>query len=128
MFRRLLQATARRPLEWDAFDMGAGIVDARALLESDLDVGRDREGVELPMDPRLAAQASVESLVTETVGINTLGDDRLDWDRYGAEIAAILLDRQLHTSVLQAEAAWMPAVSRQLASEIMYATLRRTTV
>ena len=43
MFRRLLQATARRPAGWDPFAMGPGIVDARALLAADLDLGRNRD-------------------------------------------------------------------------------------
>src|SRR4029079_5115522 len=38
MFRRLLQATARRPTPWDAGAMGPGIVDARALLAASFDV------------------------------------------------------------------------------------------
>jgi hypothetical protein len=83
--------------------------------------------VELPIDPRFTAQTSVESLVAETVGINALGDETMDWDRYGVEIAAILLDRQLHISVLEAAPAWTPAVSSHLAGEITNAMLRRNT-
>ena len=39
MFLRLLRATARRPQGWNTSEMGAGIVDARALLAADLDLG-----------------------------------------------------------------------------------------
>ena len=48
MFLRLVRATARRPESWDPFEMGAGIVDAAALLaalqEQALPVKRRRRG------------------------------------------------------------------------------------
>ena len=33
MFRRMVQATARVPDDWDSFNMGAGVIDAEALLK-----------------------------------------------------------------------------------------------
>ena len=43
MFRRLLRATAARPAGWDGVNMGKGIVDALALIEAPLDLGRGTE-------------------------------------------------------------------------------------
>jgi hypothetical protein len=40
-FRRLLTATARKPAGWDTGAMGAGIVDARALLAASLPLAAD---------------------------------------------------------------------------------------
>ncbi|SFE82488.1 S8 family serine peptidase [Blastococcus tunisiensis] len=98
MFRRLAGATARRPAGWDAFDMGAGIVDAHALLEAaDLDLGRDRETVEPPADPREAAAVTVESLVTDVLGHAATQDEAVDWYRHGPEISWLLLHRELVT-------------------------------
>jgi subtilisin family serine protease len=94
MFRRLVRATARAPAVWDSFEMGAGIVDARALLEADLDLGRDRETVDLPDDPRALTLRSVKSLVTETAGYLATLDESVDWYRHGPEIAAVLLRRE----------------------------------
>ncbi len=96
MFRRLLGATARRPPGWDSFEMGAGIADARALLAADLDLGRDRETVEAPTDPREAAAITVESLVAEVLGPEAT-QDPVDWYQHGPELAAVLLRRRLTT-------------------------------
>ncbi|MGH8918703.1 MAG: S8 family peptidase, partial [Actinomycetes bacterium] len=79
MFNRLLRASARRPAGWDSFEMGAGIVDAQALLAADFDLGRDRETVELPADPREAAAATVESLVAELLGHDATVEQPVDW-------------------------------------------------
>jgi subtilisin family serine protease len=95
MFRRLLRATARRPAVWDPFEMGAGIVDARALLEADFNLGRDREAAEPPSDPRVRAAITVESLVAETLGPEAALDQSLDWHRFGPEIATALLRQRL---------------------------------
>lgn len=94
MFRRLLRATARRPANWDSFEMGAGIVDAAALLGADLDLGRDRESADPPQDPRERAAVSVRSLVAETVGHQAARAD-VDWHRFGPELATNLLTGQL---------------------------------
>ena len=94
MFSRLVRATALRPGVWDPFELGAGVVDARALLEADLDLERDREAVEPPADPRAAAALTVQSLVAESIGYEAVLDDSLDWHRFGPEIANALLRGQ----------------------------------
>jgi len=96
MFLRLLRATARQPQGWNALEMGAGIVDARALLAADLDLGRDRGSVQ-PPHPRTEPVA-VAGLVAETVGADAVPDPELDWRRYGPELANVLLEAQLATS------------------------------
>ena len=95
MFRRLLQATARRPTPWDADAMGPGIVDAQALLEASLDVGLGRVAADPQTNARASAASSVASLVTEAVGAGAVPDDALDWHRFGPELATALLRRQL---------------------------------
>ena len=95
MFRRLLQATARRPTPWDAGAMGPGIVDARALLEASFDVGLGRLGADLQTNARAIAASSVASLVTEAVGAGAVPDDALDWHQFGPELATALLRQQL---------------------------------
>jgi hypothetical protein len=89
MFRRLLRATARRPDGWDSAGMGAGIVDARALLGADLDLGRGQEGLAPP-----TGEGSVESLVEEVFGTEAV-DEQLDWQRFGPEIATAVLQARL---------------------------------
>lgn len=93
MFLRLVRATAYQPGVWDPFEMGAGIVDAEALLRAPLDLGRDRESVDRPDDPRALTLRSVKSLVTETAGYSATLDESVDWYRHGPEIAAVLLNR-----------------------------------
>jgi serine protease len=117
MYRRLLQATARRPQRWDDFDMGPGVVDARALLAADFDLGRDRESVPPPADPRTTAAVSVESLVAEAVGPHAAVDESLDLHRYGPELAATILDRAIAAGSV-AEEALAPAVSTELAAAV----------
>jgi serine protease len=95
MFRRLVRATARRPTGWDTFQLGAGIVDARALLAADLDAGRDRESVS-PPDPGLEPGFTVAGLVAEAVSPEAAEDPDLDWHRYGPELALVLLDAELN--------------------------------
>jgi len=95
MFRRLVRATARRPDGWDIFEMGAGVVDARALLAADLDLGRDRETVERPADRRERAEVTVKSLVAESSGYKATLDEAVDWYHLGPEITSVLLRRQV---------------------------------
>jgi serine protease len=94
MFRRLVRATARRPDGWDPFDLGAGIVDARALLEADLDLEIERESV-LPPDHGLEPGYSVAGLVAENVALEAVNDPELDWTKYGPELATAILTEQL---------------------------------
>ena len=95
MFQRLLQATARRPTPWDTHAMGPGIVDARALLEADFDVGLHGEAPSQPAAAEGATPSSVASLVAEAVGADAASDSALDWRRFGPELASALLGRQL---------------------------------
>ena len=59
-----------------------------------LDLGRDRESVDRPDDPRALTLRSVKSLVTETAGYQATQDESVDWYRHGPEIAAVLLSRR----------------------------------
>jgi serine protease len=96
MFRRLLKATARQPagVGWNGFDLGAGIVDAEALLKADFDLGLGTEG---PTPPAVAETPgwSVRSLAYETAGPAFLESTELDWDRHGTEISLALLRGRL---------------------------------
>ena len=99
MFRRLLRATARRPAGWDSHNLGAGIVDAAALLRADLDLGLNPGRRELESvaggRPRTEPEEVVAGLVAETAGIDAVPDTDLDWTRYGPELATVLLHGQL---------------------------------
>lgn len=121
MFVRLLRATARRPAGWDSADMGAGIVDARKLLEADFDLGRDRETAEAVAENEAGA-LGIRRFVTEAISAEAARAP-VDWDRHGPEIAAAILnlkrgtpsagDRKLHRE----EAAALPVqpdISRTL--------------
>jgi hypothetical protein len=121
MFRRLLRASARRPAGWNPFELGAGIVDAHALLLADFDVDRDRESVEPPADPRERGAVTVASLVAEVVEVPAAPDGDLDWQRYGPELAAVLLDRQLADGE---ETPVAPAVTAELAGSLRNHRLR----
>ncbi len=133
MFRRLLRATARRPeppTTWDAFSMGAGIVDARTLLAADFDLGRDREAAEgLPLSATEGAALSVQSLVVETLRKEV--PEAVDWSRFGPEIAMTLLHRRMQVAAesagLRREAALAgepTAVSSRLAEAVTAPALR----
>jgi serine protease len=125
MFRRLVQATARRPAAWNPFEMGPGIVDARALLEADLSLGLDRESVEPPPDPEARAAETVASLVAETVGADAADDEVLDWHRFGPELATVLLEQQLAAAAdIRLETAAAPAVTERLAAAVSNPRLR----
>jgi serine protease len=127
LFVRLLRATARRPDGWDGSDLGAGVVDARGLLAADLDLGRGAATAvtaALTADPREVAGRSVRSLVAETVSAAAADEPAFDWDRHGAELAAVLLDRQLGVPGLRPEAPSAAVVSPQLAADVTNPDLR----
>jgi hypothetical protein len=113
-----LQATARRPGVWWPSDMGPGVVDARALLGANLDLGRDRESVEPPPDPRTRAAGTVASLVAETLGADAADDEAVDWHRFGPELAHLLLSRQLAEAGPQRETAAVVGVTERLAATV----------
>ena len=92
MFRRMAGATARRPADWDAFSMGAGIVDAHALLSAtDFDLDRDRESAVAPAGLREGAALGVASLAAEEIGPAAVLQDPPDWYRHGPELSWLLL-------------------------------------
>jgi serine protease len=132
MFRRLLQATSRRPAVWFPRDLGPGIVDAAALLAADFDLGRGTESVPAPADRHESAAMSVASLVAEVAGPAAATEDALDWRRYGSELATTLLasGRQtaeaLPETLLEtpAEPPAVPVVSAPLASAVTNPVLR----
>ena len=118
MFLRLLQSTARRPTPWDAQAMGPGIVDARALLEASFDVGLGLEAATRQSNAPTDGSTSVASLVAEAVGDEAV-DDALDWHRFGPELAAAVLRRQLWGPHIET-----PPVSEPLAHSISNPRLR----
>jgi subtilisin family serine protease len=92
MFRRMAGATARRPSGWDSFSMGAGIVDAHALLSAtNFDLDRDRESAAAPADLRESAALGVASLAAEEIGPAGVLQDPPDWYRHGPELSWLLL-------------------------------------
>src|SRR5262249_18545843 len=94
MFHRLAKGTARRPENWDSFEMGAGVVDALALLEADLKLNRGLESVPQEDSADVRSQISIESLVLATLGEKAL-PSQFDWNKYGAEVATAILRAKL---------------------------------
>lgn len=94
MFRRLLRATARQPQGWNSVELGAGVVDAEALLRADLDLGRDPAGVR-DRSPLGEPGSAVRGLVAEVAGAEAVPEQEFDWTRYGPELANGLLRTQL---------------------------------
>ncbi|SDI77912.1 Subtilase family protein [Actinokineospora alba] len=80
LFQRLIRDTARRPPGWNTNEMGAGIIDAQALLTKTLDARTPTADA--------AGTGSVPELITELLGDIDL---RVDWDRYGPELASLIL-------------------------------------
>jgi hypothetical protein len=120
MFLRLAKATARRPPGWDSGDMGAGIVDAAALLGADLDLGAGLEIVTLAQGVAPVPAGSVASLLAETVGARAA--DSVDLHRFGPEIAAAILG---HAVVRGQESVPVAAVSPELAAAVTDPELSR---
>ena len=127
MFRRMVGATARRPDGWDSSEMGAGIVDARALLEADLDVDRGREGVSPAADPRVAAALTVAGLAAEEIGPAEALRDPPDWYAHGPELSWLLLQRARDRrggGLVEEEAADRPVPSDDLDGAVGNPALR----
>lgn len=97
MFRRLARATATVPSSWDASQFGAGVVDARALLEADPALAGDAvpESMPIASDARAAESASVASLVAESAGREVAAEAAVDWHRFGPEIGNAVLRRRM---------------------------------
>lgn len=89
MFRRLIRATARRPADWDATAMGAGIADAAALLAASFDLGLGTESPAFESEARQPAD-EMRTFITELAGDDPQLDDEALL-RDGSEIAAALL-------------------------------------
>ena len=127
MFRRMVGATARRPDGWDSSEMGAGIVDARALLEADLDVDRGREGVSPAADPQVAAALTVAGLAAEEIGPAEALRDPPDWYAHGPELSWLLLHRARDRrggGLVEEEAADRPVPSDDLDGAVGNPALR----
>ena len=90
LFRAALRATARRPGVWSPGELGAGIVNARALLE--LPLAALPAAIAEARPVRMAV-ADVRSLLAELTGDEAPPgpDDAFDWERYGLEVASLLL-------------------------------------
>lgn len=99
MFKRLVKATAQRPPNWDSFNLGAGIVDARTLLEADVDVGRERESAPVPDVDAERSKIAIQSFVLESAGNAESLQADLDWMRFGPEIAFRILRSRLQPAV-----------------------------
>lgn len=120
MFMRLAKGTARRPPGWDSGEMGAGIIDAEALLGADLDLGVGLETVTLAQGVAPAPVGSVASLLAETVGATAA--DSVDLHRFGPELVAAVL---AHAVAGGQESAPAAAVSPQLAAAVTDSELSR---
>jgi hypothetical protein len=98
--------------------MGPGIADARALLEVTLDLGLEDAGGNAADDAQAGDPSGVASLVAEAVGADAV-DTALDWHRFGPELSAAVLARQLSDRPAEA-----PPVSEPLARSIGNPRLR----
>ncbi len=90
LFNRLLRISARKPTDWNTAKMGTGVVDALALLQTDLDFRIGSEGTFSTSAP---PALGVRRLVLETSPGGAAAQSDIDWDRYGQEIALIALRR-----------------------------------
>ncbi|MFZ1430505.1 MAG: N-acetylmuramoyl-L-alanine amidase [Geminicoccaceae bacterium] len=92
-FTRLLKATARRPPGWDGANMGAGIADARALLE--IGLGEEQAGPEATGP--VCAGAGVAELLQEIEPVvgRPVHFPTATIDRFRAELSFMAFARQL---------------------------------
>ncbi|TIV60816.1 S8/S53 family peptidase [Mesorhizobium sp.] len=104
MFRRLARATARRPAGWDAANLGAGIVDAEALLKAPFDLGLGTESPAFEAESREPAD-EMRVFVTQLLGADPELDDEMLL-RHGSALAEALLALRLDPAATPA----LPAV------------------
>ncbi len=100
VFRRLLRVTAHKPSDdWDAFNLGTGIVDAYSLLASNLDAG---VGMEAPRPPQVVRRGdeSLRQFALEAFGPTALKAD-IDWQDVGAETSLAVLQSRIKGSTLE---------------------------
>jgi subtilisin family serine protease len=113
-FVRLLRQTARVPTNgWDSSQFGAGIVDAKALLEAGIGGPAPAPelvaGIEAVAAPRRAtpldadeAAAAREFLTEATGGLEVATVDEALLDRHGLELIWLTLERQRHKGAFEA--------------------------
>ncbi|AZO73498.1 S8 family serine peptidase [Mesorhizobium sp. M1D.F.Ca.ET.043.01.1.1] len=91
LFRSALTTTARRPLRWNSWLHGAGIVDAAALLR--LSLSKIPRGSEAPIAPEAVPDAppnvAVAQVFAEAQG---QGDERTNWARFAGEATFLAAD------------------------------------
>ncbi|MDQ0304499.1 S8 family peptidase [Ancylobacter polymorphus] len=93
LFRRLAGASANRPAGWDGANMGAGVIDALALIEAPFDLGRGTEAPAYVSEPRAPAD-EMRTFLTDLLQADPeLSDEFLL--AHGAELAAALLSCKL---------------------------------
>lgn len=116
MFQRLLMATARRPPGWNSFDMGAGVADARDLLEASFDLNRGLESAPQPNDTAERTAVAVQSLVLESLGEAALAP-QLDWVQFGPEVATAIFRAQMAAPIEGGREAALSAVALSMQLE-----------
>nr|WP_246800883.1 S8 family serine peptidase [Mesorhizobium amorphae] len=123
MFKRLVRATAQRPSSgWNEMEMGAGVVDAEAILKADFDLGRETEGPvrsRLPADPT----SSLRAIAADRLGAEAL-DPQIDWTGGGAEISLRLIRGTAAAATLPRRIA-APPVARSDARRARSGGIRR---
>ncbi|MFD6319852.1 S8 family serine peptidase [Methylorubrum thiocyanatum] len=114
LFAAALTATAARPDGWDCENMGAGIIDAGALL--DLELERiPATGVESAADPdHIGALLDEAAPAVESAGV-------LDRSVFGLEAAALAFDRAREQRLSPGARAESPVRRAQASSELMAA-------
>ncbi len=85
LFRSAVRQTARRPARWDSTSLGAGIVNAEALLQLSLSQLSMSKTETIAGDGR-----GFESALSTVLGPGSF-DSRFDWAAHGAEVSSILL-------------------------------------
>jgi serine protease len=112
-FRRLLRASARRPgPNWDATIMGAGIVNADALIRADLSTGLDREGFGLQSADK--ASDAVRRLVLAFTHSPEAAQAPINWECYGPEMAYALFAKARGAAPISRGAKVAPEAARML--------------
>jgi serine protease len=130
MLRRLLRATATRSDDWDAVNMGAGIVNARALLKAPLDLGFGVEAPATLAEPAGPAE-DMRGMLTELLGADPGLPDAVLL-AHGSDLAGKLLAAKLRVGgriypngTPAAPGLVRPAVEQPPARERRIETLRR---